>query len=130
MLVQLEADNAKGELLPGSYVDVHFELPGRAGLARLPVSALLFRDRGLEVATVDAGNKVRLRHVELGRDFGTEVEVLSGLAAGDRIIDSPPDSIAEGEPVRLAAATAGGGSATPAASAGTATPVAGSGTAE
>jgi len=139
MLVQLEADNPKGAVLPGSYVDVHFELPGRVGLARLPVSALLFRDRGLEVATVDAGNKVRLRHVDLGRDFGTEVEVLSGLAAGDRIIDSPPDSIAEGEPVRLAAATAGGGSATPVASArtatpvasaGTATPIAGSGTAE
>jgi RND family efflux transporter MFP subunit len=130
MLVQLEADNPKGTVLPGSYVDVHFQVPGRAGLARLPVSALLFRDRGLEVATVAAGNKVRLRHVELGRDFGTEVEVLGGLAAGDRVIDSPPDSIAEGDLVRLAASAPGGSPTAAAAGGGAAGAVAGSGAAE
>ena len=115
MLVQLEAGNPKGTMLPGSYVDVHFQLPDRAGLARLPVSALLFRSRGLEVATVDTNSKVVLKHVDLGRDFGTEVEVLSGLTATDRVIDGPPDSVADGDLVRLAAAATAGGPATAAA---------------
>ena len=101
MLVQLEADNANGVLLPGSYVDVHFLPPEHAGLLRLPISALLFRQHGLEVATLGPGDKVILKTVELGRDFGTEVEVRSGLSATDRVIDSPPDGLADGAAVHL-----------------------------
>ena len=102
MLVQLEADNSKGALLPGAYVDVHFPLSDRAGLLRLPVSALVFRRHGLEVATLGANNKVVLKQVSLGRDFGTEVEIIGGISVGDQVIDSPPDSLAEGDTVRLA----------------------------
>ena len=106
MLVELEADNAKAALLPGSYVDVHFEIPDRAGLLRLPVSALVFRRDGLKVATLGADHKVAFKSIGLGRDFGTEVEVISGLAAGAAVIDSPPDSLSEGETVRLQAVAA------------------------
>jgi RND family efflux transporter MFP subunit len=97
MLVQLEADNANGELLPGSYVDVRFKLAVQKGILRLPISALLFRRHGLEVATLGPNDKVVLKHVALGRDFGTEVEVVSGLSSSDRVIDSPPDSLADGD---------------------------------
>lgn len=102
MLVQLEADNAKGDLLPGSYVDVHFKLAVQNGMLRLPISALLFRRNGLEVATLGSGNRVDLKKVSLGRDYGTEVEVTEGLNTSDRVIDSPPDSLAAGDVVNIA----------------------------
>ena len=101
MLVELEADNANGELLPGSYVDVSFKLTVRPGLLRLPISALLFRRQGLEVATLDPSDKVVMKHVALGRDYGTEVEVVTGLNSSDRVIDSPPDSLANGDLVNV-----------------------------
>ncbi len=103
MLVQLEADNPKGLLLPGSYVDVHFEPAASAVVLRVPVSALIFRRDGLRVAVVGAGDKAEFRTIELGRDFGTQVEVVAGLKAGDRVIDNPPDSLSDGDPVRVAA---------------------------
>jgi multidrug efflux system membrane fusion protein len=107
MLVQLEADNPKGLLLPGSYVDVHFAQSERGAAAlRLPVSALIFRREGLRVAVLGAGSKASFRPVQLGRDFGTEVEVVAGLAAGDQVIDNPPDSLSDGDSVRLVTATA------------------------
>lgn len=102
MLVQLEADNPSGELLPGSYVDVSFKLAEKPGLLRLPVSALLFRRQGLEVATLDPNDRVVMKHVAPGRDYGTEVEVLDGLDSSDRVIDSPPDSLANGDWVNVA----------------------------
>lgn len=109
MLVQLEADNPKGALLPGAYVDVRFA-PAAAGPSapRLPVSALIFRHDGMRIAVVDDGGKARLRPVELGRDFGTEVEILAGASTSDRIIDSPPDSLSDGDPVRIATAARAG----------------------
>ncbi len=112
MLVQLEADNPKGLLLPGSYVDVHFAPAEQTATLRLPVSALIFRREGLQVAVVGEGGKVAFRKVELGRDYGTEVEVVAGLAANERVIDNPPDSLSDGDVVRVAApaaARAGGG---------------------
>jgi RND family efflux transporter MFP subunit len=104
MLVQLEADNSTGALLPGSYVDVHFELAEHAGALRLPVSALLFRQHGLKVATVGPNDRVVLKSVTLGRDFGTEVEVVTGLSEIDRVIDNPPDSLGDGDAIRVATA--------------------------
>jgi RND family efflux transporter MFP subunit len=103
VLVELHADNTDGSLLPGTYADVHFQLPEAPGILRLPTSALLFREHGLEVATVGPGDKVLLTPIEVGRDLGTEVEVTSGITASDRVIDSPPDSIAAGELVKIAA---------------------------
>ncbi len=102
MLVQLVADNADGTLLPGSYVDVTFKLAVQQGILRLPVSALLFRRHGLEVATLGSGDRVAMKKVTLGRDYGTEVEVMTGLTSSDRVIDSPPDSLAAGDLVSLA----------------------------
>jgi multidrug efflux pump subunit AcrA (membrane-fusion protein) len=87
-------------LQPGTYVEVHFKLPNNANVMRLPTSALLFREDGLRVATVGPDNKVFLKPVTIGRDLGTEVEIASGLTATDKIIDSPSDSIAEGDVVQ------------------------------
>lgn len=104
MLVQLEVDNAKGDLISGSYADVHFDLPATRNVLQLPVTALLFRQHGMEVATVGADDKVVLKPIRMGRDFGTRVEITDGLDANDRVIDSPPDWLAQGDSVRVAAA--------------------------
>ena len=100
--MQLEADNAQGKLVSGSYADVHFDLPAVKGIVQLPVTALLFREHGLKVATLGADNRVVLKNIQLGRDFGTRVEVIAGLDPADRVIDSPPDWLAQGDSVRLA----------------------------
>ena len=102
MLVELEADNPNGVLLPGSYVDVSFKLDTAPGILRLPISALLFRRHGLEVATLGADDRVVMKHVALGRDFGVEAEVVSGLQSADRVIDNPPDSLADHDLVSVA----------------------------
>jgi len=102
--VQLEADNARGDLIAGSYADTRFALPGTPGVLELPVTALMFRQHGLEVATLTAQNTVALKKVELGRDFGTRVEVVAGIGAEDRVIDNPPDWLREGDTVQPAAA--------------------------
>jgi RND family efflux transporter MFP subunit len=102
LLVQLEADNANGRLVSGSYAEVHFDLPATAGVLQLPVTALLFRQHGLKVATLGADGHVVLKNIQLGRDMGTRVEVVAGLTAADRVIDSPPDWIAQGDQVRAA----------------------------
>jgi len=101
LLVQLEADNKQGALLPGAYAEVHLSLPDTPGAVRIPTSALLFQQHGLQVAILDKDNKAHLRPIKLGRDFGTEVEVIGGLKAEDRVIDSPPDSINDNEQVRI-----------------------------
>jgi RND family efflux transporter MFP subunit len=104
LLAQLVIDNKNGELLPGAYAEVHFHLPpGAAGpVFKLPANALLFRSDGLHVGTVDANNHVVLKTVEVGRDFGSDVEIIHGLSADDNVILSPPDSLTEGMAVRLA----------------------------
>ena len=104
LLVQLAVDNAKGELLPGAYAEVHFKVPqsADASVVRIPANTLLFRGDGLRVATFVDG-KVVMKPVTLGRDFGTEVEVVSGLTAEDRLIVAPPDSITDATRVRIAA---------------------------
>ena len=103
MLVQLAADNVGGELLPGGYVGVSFPLPAAAGTLTIPPSALLFDKAGLRVATVDAQGKVVLKAVTVARDTGALIEIATGLAADDKVIDSPPDGIAAGDAVRIAA---------------------------
>lgn len=101
MLLQIEVDNAKGDLLPGSYAQVHLQLPGARGL-RLPVNTLIFRGEGLQVATLTADQHVVLKPIVIGRDFGTEVEVISGLNSGDAVVLSPPDAIVNNQQVQLA----------------------------
>jgi len=100
LLVELHVDNKDGALQPGPYTEVHFKLPDNSDVIRLPSSALLFRQNGLEAAIVGPDNKVILKPVRVGRDLGTEIEIVSGLDPTDRVINNPPDSLAEGDPVQ------------------------------
>jgi len=102
--VALQIDNASGELLPGSYAQVHFNLAAGLRTLRVPVNAVLFRSQGLVVAQLDEQHKVHLKTITQGRDFGTELEVISGLAPTDTLVLNPPDSISEGQVVRVAQA--------------------------
>jgi RND family efflux transporter MFP subunit len=102
LLVQLEADNSKGELLPGGLTEVHIKTPAGNPSVRLPASALLFRAEGLRVATIDDKGHAKLHPISIGRDFGKEVEVLTGIEAGQTVILDPPDSIIDDEQVRIA----------------------------
>jgi len=104
LLVEVDVDNRTGELLPGAYAEVHLKVPAGSPAFVLPVSALIFRSDGLQVGTVQNGNRAALVNVTLGRDMGNEVEVVSGLTADDWVIVNPPDSIVSGEAVRTSAA--------------------------
>jgi RND family efflux transporter MFP subunit len=106
LLVEVDVENPTGELLPGSYAQLHLRVSSGASTVILPVSALLFRSEGLQAATVENGDRAELRSLTLGRDFGTEVEVISGVTAGDSIIVNPPDSLVSGETVRVTARSA------------------------
>ena len=101
--MEVDVDNPTGELLPGAYAQVHLKVPSGAATVILPVSAMLFRSEGLQVATVENGDHVELRNVTVGRDFGSEIEVVSGLKPSDWVIVNPSDSLVSGEKVRLAA---------------------------
>jgi RND family efflux transporter MFP subunit len=103
MQVEVSLPNPKGLLLPGAYVQVSLPLAQSASLS-VPANALLFRGEGPRVAVADAKGKVQLRAVRLGRNYGQTVEVLSGLAATDRLVLNPSDSLAEGDVVAFAAA--------------------------
>jgi RND family efflux transporter MFP subunit len=102
LLVELHADNPDGELQPGAYVQVDFVLPSDPNIVRIPTSALVFREHGMEVATVGTENKIELKPVTLGRNLGTEVEVIEGLTMSDRLVNSPPDSLSTGDTIRIA----------------------------
>jgi RND family efflux transporter MFP subunit len=103
LLTEIEVDNTKGDLLPGAYVTVHLKMAANNGAAMtVPVNTLLFRSEGLRVAVVRDGHAV-LQPIIIGRDFGTEVEVVHGLQPEDAVIANPPDSLVSGLPVRIAA---------------------------
>jgi RND family efflux transporter MFP subunit len=105
MLVQLVVDNPKGELLPGAFATVQFDQVAVAGNAVvIPPGALITGRNGTQVAVLDAGNRVRIRKVAIARDLGNAIELGAGVTRADRIIDSPPDGLADGEQVRLAQA--------------------------
>ncbi len=101
LLVEIDLENAKDAILPGSFAQVHLKLPTSATTFRLPVNTLIFRSEGLRVATVKDGT-VSLMPITLGRDFGSTVEVVSGLTGAESIVVNPPDSLAEGQRVNVA----------------------------
>jgi RND family efflux transporter MFP subunit len=101
--VELQVDNAQGELFPGAYAEAHFKIPGSTSAVRVPATALIFRSKGLQIATVGSDNKAHLRTIVQGRDFGASIEVLSGVTAEDQVIINPPDSLSDGGAVKIAA---------------------------
>jgi RND family efflux transporter MFP subunit len=117
MLVQLQADNTEGKFFSGAYCQVHFKLPGDPNMVRVPATALLPVNLGVEVAVMGDGNKAILKSVQLGRDFGDTVEVTSGLASQDQVIDSPPETLRSGDQVQVSATALAKAEVTPRASA-------------
>jgi len=110
LLVEVDVDNTTGELLPGAFTEVHLKIPADIPTFILPVNTLIFRAQGLQVAAVENNNTAKLLSIVLGRDFGAEVEVVSGLTGQESIIASPPDSIIDGEQVKIAQPNQQGGS--------------------
>jgi RND family efflux transporter MFP subunit len=102
-LLQFQADNSQDLIKPGDYAEVHFTLPAGKGAVHVPATALMFRDSGPVVATVDASNHVKVKVITISRDLGASVEVGAGLSLTDRVIDNPPDAIRDGDPVRVGA---------------------------
>src|SRR6202042_3638258 len=89
LLAEVDVDNRSGELLPGSYTEVHLKVAATAPALIVPVSALILEADGLRIATVDTNHHIHLVRVTPGRDYGTTVEVLSGLQAGQAIVGNP-----------------------------------------
>ena len=102
LLTEVDVDNKTGELLPGSFAQVHLTLAAKAPSLLLPVNSLLFRAEGLQAGVVREGGKVELMTIVIGKDYGSEVEVVSGLREDDNVIVNPPDSLATGNTVRIA----------------------------
>ncbi len=101
LLAEVDVTNPTGEILPGAYAEVHLKLPSATSTFVIPVTSLIFRSEGLRVGVVRNG-RASLIPITLGRDFGTEVEVVSGLDESERVITNPPDSLVEGQEVRVA----------------------------
>ncbi|SRR5579884_4077642 len=99
LLTEVDVDNPTGELLPGAFLSVHLKLKSETPAVTIPVNTLIFRSNGMEVAVV-RNNKAELVPITIGRDFGTTVEVLSGVTPQDAIIENPPDSLTSGTEVR------------------------------
>jgi RND family efflux transporter MFP subunit len=106
-LMQLIVDNSAGEMMPGDYAGIHLQIAPAAHVLSVPSSALIFDAKGLSIATVGADNRVLLKPVSIERDLGAIVELSSGLAENDQVIENPPDGISNGDQVRLAGAAAG-----------------------
>jgi RND family efflux transporter MFP subunit len=105
--VEVDVDNPSGKLLPGAYAFVHLKVPGSTGAVTIPSNALLFRAEGLRAGVVRNGH-VELTPITIGQDYGSTVEVLSGLSPQDSVIANPSDSLANGEAVRVVTAAVGG----------------------
>lgn len=106
MLVELQVDNSKNEILPGSYATVRVPQSALGKVLILPDNALIFRGKDLQVGVVDDKGVVQLRDVEVGRDFGVQSEILSGVTESDKVIVNPSDSLTTGTVVRVAATPA------------------------
>jgi RND family efflux transporter MFP subunit len=108
LLVEIDVNNSDGTLFPGAYAEVHLKLPQQFTSFTVPVNTLLFRSEGLRVATVN-DNKVSLVKVAPGHDFGDRIEITSGLTGDEQVIVNPPDSILDGQTVKISQGQAGGG---------------------
>lgn len=102
LLTEVDVPNSTGELLPGTFVTVNLKLASHSTAVVLPVNTLIFRSEGMQVAVVKNG-KAMLGPITIGRDFGTEVEVVSGVGKNDDVIENPSDSLTSGAAVHVAA---------------------------
>lgn len=103
LLTEVDVPNKDGRLLPGSFGEVHFEPKINTAKVTVPVNAMLFRQEGPRLAVVGPDNKVQLRPITIGRDYGTTLEILGGVTVDDRIIINPADSLEDGQQVNVAA---------------------------
>jgi RND family efflux transporter MFP subunit len=101
LMIEVDVDNPGGLILPGAYVSLHLNLPGRVSSLGVPANTLLFRKEGLNVAVV-RNHRAMLTPVTIGRDYGDKVEIVGGLKANDAVILDPSDSLVSGATVRLA----------------------------
>lgn len=107
LLTEVDVPNKDGRLLPGSFGEVHFNPKIDGEKVTIPINAMLFRKEGTQVAVVGSDGKVELRHITIGRDYGTTLEIVDGVTENDRIIVNPSDSIEQGQKVNVAAAPRG-----------------------
>jgi RND family efflux transporter MFP subunit len=112
LTAEIDVDNPSGELLTGSYTEVHLKVPGQTSSFLVPVSTLIFRSQGLQLAVVNNGSVV-LTPVTPGHDFGEQIEIVAGLTGNESVIVSPPDSIVSGQKVQVVAAAAATPGGTP-----------------
>src|SRR6266403_228187 len=96
LTVEVDVPNPSGELLPGAYADVHFQLPLNVVPLVLPASTILFQAAGPQVGLVNSKNQVELRKVTLGHDFGDTIQMLTGVSPADNVVANPPDSLTSG----------------------------------
>ena len=101
IVTEFTVDNAKGELWPGTYVNVHFNFPSDPNILILPEQALLFRAQGMQVAVVDGQSRVHLQDVALGRNLDTDVQIVSGLKATDKVVANPSLGLLDGQQVKI-----------------------------
>ncbi len=109
LLTEVDVPNQNGKLLPGSYGQVHFAQTTKVERVIVPVNAMLFRSEGPRLAVVGKDNKVQLRPIAIGKDFGSTLEILQGVTKDDAVIVNPADSIEDGQQVNVAAPEKGGG---------------------
>jgi RND family efflux transporter MFP subunit len=113
LLVEVDVPNRDGALVPGAYTEVHFKVKVARETLIVPVSTLMFRQEGLRVVTVVDGNKAKLVPITIGQDDGRVVQVIDGLKADDLVVQNPPDSVVDGETVRVVTPNGNGVPGTP-----------------
>jgi multidrug efflux system membrane fusion protein len=102
LLTEVDVPNKDGRLLPGSFGEVHFAVGSDINKVTIPVNAMLFRAEGPRVAVVGPDGKVQMRPINIGRDYGTTLEILGGVSSTEQIVINPPDSLEDGQPVNVA----------------------------
>jgi len=101
LTVEVDVSNKTGLLFPGAYTEVHFKIKSKGSTLIIPSTSVMFRGKGLQVPVVRDGRRITLKPVTPGRDFGSTIEIISGLSAEDAVVANPPDSLIEGERVRV-----------------------------
>ncbi len=108
LLTEIDVPNPHGKLLPGAYAQIHFALKVDIPRLTIPVNAMMTRPEGTLAAVVDSDSKVQLKPIVIGRDYGREIEVLSGLHQADQVVLNPGDSLESGQQVTVKARQQGG----------------------